>query len=777
MLSWILSSSVLILIVVVLRYLLKGKISLRLQYALWGLVLLRLLLPISFGSYRFSTANAAEKLTHVQSATEARLPVSTGDAGVPQPSVPHITMVEGVIGGPDGDNVVITRNVSLASVLIMLWITGAGGFAAVMFASNLRFGKRLKNSRKPMDADGGGLPVYVSEELDTPCLFGMFSPAVYLSREAAEDPVVCRHAIAHETTHYRHGDPLWSFLRCIAFSLHWYNPLVWWAVVLSKRDAELACDESTIAALGEEQRAAYGQSLIRLTCEKKPSLLLTATTMTGSRRFIRERIGWIVKKPKMAVYAVVSMVLVCLLAVGCTFMGAKDTGSGVPEEVESRYTAYLEAFQKGCKAAEEYCYFVHEYDRSVFLENEGVLERYTIDAWKQLTGDLWAVKCEQQFRDAEGTAENPVTVFNFLARIGDEFYVVRNVMDIPDSLTAGVDLTEYIEALGEDFLGTPGMEEWPPATSETTVPAKTKPALRRMVQAKLWTETAVDTGDGKQNYVYFLEVTSKSVFTRFLKPEDVVVPDKGNAPLTQVYPDARIDVFNLSFYGLTEAAIRIISPDPLDMESVALQFLGTTEQGAAVESMRWDGLEDYRNRYGDSTLYFETIPLTTEFDRSTSFFPAANHLPGQNVLMLRENGDPRFYYVETISADPPFAEGNTLWKSFRLEPLNGGSAEAFFEEITAVNVAVTDGSMRDGSFKYRVMEMPEKLVVRHKIQDDVCFFGVEASDYDRYEDFTQANAYGNSMCILFGNYTLDENNYVVEGKWVPGIVLLYEDEH
>ena len=47
MLQWILSSSVLIAVILLIRLLLKGRISLRLQYGLWALVLLRLLLPES----------------------------------------------------------------------------------------------------------------------------------------------------------------------------------------------------------------------------------------------------------------------------------------------------------------------------------------------------------------------------------------------------------------------------------------------------------------------------------------------------------------------------------------------------------------------------------------------------------------------------------------------------------------------------------------------------------------------------------------------------------
>ncbi len=330
MFEWIISASVLILMIIGLRYLLKGKISLRLQYALWVLVLLRLLIPVSFGSSQLSAANAVETVFPQEPVFQQQLPVVVPPAAqVPSPTT---TIGEATIGGADSSQVVVHRSISLASVLKILWICGGTGLGITILASNAIFAKKLKKNRRPMEL-AGNLPIFVSTSLDTPCLFGMLSPVVYLTEEAAEDPAICRHALTHEMTHYRHGDHIWSVLRAVALCVHWFNPLVWLAASLSKKDAELACDEGTIAALGEGQRAAYGKTLITLTCEKKDSLLLTATTMTVSKATIKERITLIVKKPKMAVYTLVAVILCCALAVGCTFTGAKEnTKSDVTTE-------------------------------------------------------------------------------------------------------------------------------------------------------------------------------------------------------------------------------------------------------------------------------------------------------------------------------------------------------------------------------------------------------------------------------------------------------------
>lgn len=69
--QWIVSSSVLILVVIALRYVLRGKLSLRMQYALWLLVLVRLLVPVSFGASDLSVMNAVpERAPTVQQGTD-----------------------------------------------------------------------------------------------------------------------------------------------------------------------------------------------------------------------------------------------------------------------------------------------------------------------------------------------------------------------------------------------------------------------------------------------------------------------------------------------------------------------------------------------------------------------------------------------------------------------------------------------------------------------------------------------------------------------------------
>ena len=294
MTEWAVTSSVLILVVLALRQCLKGKISLRLQYGLWALVLVRLLLPISFGHTPVSVLNAVEEtpfsqvLTVVGDGPDQAVaePDSSLTLNAPQEQSDQTTHQ----GQEEMEKSCIL--VRLSHVLLAVWAVGAVAAALWLAGVNLRFARTLRRSRRLLSVEDCPLPVYVSQAIPTPCLFGLLRPCVYVTPITVSDPTLLRHTLAHELTHFHHRDYLWSALRGVCLALHWYNPLVWLAAVVSSRDGELCCDEATVARLGEDQRAAYGRTLLAVTCQGPSNLLLTATSMTGRGRDIKERIPY-----------------------------------------------------------------------------------------------------------------------------------------------------------------------------------------------------------------------------------------------------------------------------------------------------------------------------------------------------------------------------------------------------------------------------------------------------------------------------------------------------
>ena len=334
MLEWIVSSCFLILVILALRAALGRKISARFRYALWLLVLLRLLMPVQLftlpvaGTDIFVNSDMAllEKSIYV-------LPVQT------MPDAENIWLEEdGSISDADsfgyakledeGKTVVrYAEKLSPLQILQIIWFLVGVSFLFIILLSNLHFAARLRRVRKPLEVIACRIPVYVAEGLPSPCLFGVLHPAVYVTERTAETPEMLRHVLAHELTHYRRLDHIWSLLRGIALAVHWWNPLVWLAAICSRRDGELACDEDALKGLSQEERRAYGETLLALVTAK-PSprdLFCCATTMSGEKRSLRERISWISCKPKRLVSAFVTVSIVAVLTSACAFGQLEQT--------------------------------------------------------------------------------------------------------------------------------------------------------------------------------------------------------------------------------------------------------------------------------------------------------------------------------------------------------------------------------------------------------------------------------------------------------------------
>jgi beta-lactamase regulating signal transducer with metallopeptidase domain/Leucine-rich repeat (LRR) protein len=320
----IISSTALILVVLTVRLFLKGHISLRLQYALWALVLIRLLLPFNMPGSPMSVLNAlnTNEPLIVSGEADVPAPIDAASAAAEQPGDHSESPADSMPRTP-------ATPFDWDSVLCLVWYTGIAAVGLCLIISNLSFARRLKRARCVFPVEDFRLKVFIVPNLPSPCLYGLLSPAVYITPDVAEDGVRLHHVLAHELCHFRHGDHIWSVLRSLCLALYWFNPLVWLAAAVSRRDGELACDEAAITRLGEASRMAYGRTLIGLTCQKRSalSMLSCATTMICSKKGLQERIALIAKKPKTTLLALIMILLVLGAAAGCTFTGAKPTVS------------------------------------------------------------------------------------------------------------------------------------------------------------------------------------------------------------------------------------------------------------------------------------------------------------------------------------------------------------------------------------------------------------------------------------------------------------------
>ncbi len=374
MTQWILTSSVLILLVIAVRGLFKEKMKAKYTYALWLLVLVRLLCPVNFGELSFNLLTLAEEgkermeereapaqETDVDAAWEeqkafyeshgimyvdpdnptkiVRYPVDSNDLAESYLPVGDAAMVE------TEENGFTFPEINWQRVLPFAWIAGMAVMVAVIFSVNISFSTTLGLFRKELPVlakKGRGkqeLAVYLADGIYSSCLYGVVHPSIYLNKEGMGDQEK-NYCVEHEYSHYLQGDMVWSLCRTVCLILHWYNPLVWLAVLLSKKDAELACDERTIERLGEEERYSYGHTLVGLAAGQSKAVQMfgMATLMASDKKEVVDRVKAISTKKETKI---ITGLLVALLVVGIGFFvftgeakGEQENNNGVATVTE-----------------------------------------------------------------------------------------------------------------------------------------------------------------------------------------------------------------------------------------------------------------------------------------------------------------------------------------------------------------------------------------------------------------------------------------------------------
>jgi beta-lactamase regulating signal transducer with metallopeptidase domain len=341
----LITSSVLIGVVLLVRWAFRGKVSQKLIYATWLLVALRLLVPIQFGQSVYSITALTEKIESqskpIQQVQEVLDQPVSGPSRAeiyqqlldeyiqqnPDPvqpdAAPQVTPeVQAQIEAQTNQLVAP----SLSDVLTAIWFVGMSAMAGWFLTANVIFLRRAKEDSTPLPGSEHKTPIRISPNVPTPCLVGLFRPVIYLTPASIENEQSRNHVLTHELTHLRHGDHIWAMVRCLCLCIYWFNPLVWIAASQSRRDCELACDESVLKKLGEHERIAYGQTLLATVTQSiTPSQLIkTATAMTETKKQLKERIRFIAKKPRSLLTASIGMILIAAITAGCAFVSAKS---------------------------------------------------------------------------------------------------------------------------------------------------------------------------------------------------------------------------------------------------------------------------------------------------------------------------------------------------------------------------------------------------------------------------------------------------------------------
>ena len=292
------SASWLILAVLVLRVVLK-KAPKWVMPLLWGVVALRLVCLFSIES-ALSLIPSAETIPS-EIVTETREPVLYEQATLDIVTNPTLPSAAEVPVGVSRQQAQVDFN-----IYSVLWLAGMAALLVHALVSAGKLKRKLATAILLRDN------IYESEFVDSPFVFGVVKPNIYLPMHMDEETAA--YVIAHERAPLARRDHWWKVLGYLVLALHWFNPLVWLAYILFCRDIELACDEKVVKGLDGAARADYSQAL--LSCAA-PGRAVAACPLAFGEGNIKTRVKSALHYKKPAFWVAAAAVLAVVIVAVC----------------------------------------------------------------------------------------------------------------------------------------------------------------------------------------------------------------------------------------------------------------------------------------------------------------------------------------------------------------------------------------------------------------------------------------------------------------------------
>ena len=372
MLDLNLTASIVILFVICVRQFLKGAPKI-FSYALWGIVLLRLLVPVSIES----------SVSVVPERTEFSSMVDVNDV-LPSIEWEDARSREIRENTPPGQPMVLTgTSVDPQVYLSFIWLAGMVFLTVRSLLSYLGLRKRVKVSI-PFRKE-----IYIADDIDTPFVMGFLRPKIYLP--GTLDPSEREYIIAHERHHIRRGDHIFKALAFLALTIHWFNPFVWAAFVLAGRDMEMSCDEAVIRKLGEDVRAEYAASLLNLATGQR---LFAGTPLAFGEGDPTGRVRNLAKWKKPAFWVILICLIVCVILAVCLLT---DPEMPFPTEFE-QYFVTDKKVELLSGSTNEISSKLH-----ITLKSTSGPQRLTLELWYHRNSEEQWVKKEESVISTQGT--------------------------------------------------------------------------------------------------------------------------------------------------------------------------------------------------------------------------------------------------------------------------------------------------------------------------------------------------------------------------------------
>ena len=291
-------TSIVILIILAARMILKRAPKV-FSYALWAIVLIRLLIPVSIPS-------PVSVIPDTPAASGAVINSALPEIEFETPRDREQNYYESQNTTSEDVQVYVSHTMEPIVYLSAAWLIGMACMVLYSSISYLNIKKKVRIAVLLRDN------IWIADDIKSPFVIGFIKPKIYLPNNLDEREQ--EYIILHEQHHIRRFDHVIKTLAFLALTIHWFNPLVWIAFVLACKDMEMSCDEAVIRKLGENVRADYSASLLTLATGYR---IIAGTPLAFGEGDTKGRIRNLAKWKKPAIWVLVLTIIICLILGVC----------------------------------------------------------------------------------------------------------------------------------------------------------------------------------------------------------------------------------------------------------------------------------------------------------------------------------------------------------------------------------------------------------------------------------------------------------------------------
>ena len=339
--------------ILLFRFIFKNRISSKLQYLMWWLLILRLLMPVTPDiGLHFNLQDMLLKQAH-QAELPAPAPVlDVAPASVPSTQPSYESVAPEVQPNTDvapSQHVNPAKSTDWYSIVFVVWLLGAIGFLGWLIFVKLRYYESLQHlmAGGPREAYElydrcckelcvKPLPLWIVNKSMSPGIAFFGEPVLLIPISLCGDESRLRFALLHELTHKKRGDHYMTLLLNILRAVYWFDPVVHFAFSELRADMESACDSDVLAYIGHEQKRGYLTVILDMFSYDTEPIL--GMSQIRSKRMAKRRMkGAFMKNRTSPAFRAITLCIaltmsLCCFTTACQSAPEKDTPGMAAEQ-------------------------------------------------------------------------------------------------------------------------------------------------------------------------------------------------------------------------------------------------------------------------------------------------------------------------------------------------------------------------------------------------------------------------------------------------------------